>query len=96
VKYSDENKWIKVSAGNGDGRIKITVEDNGIGISPKDASNIFTPFYRAKSVVDAQIHGNGLGLSLVNQTVKAHGGKVLIESQLGKGSKFVIHLPINN
>jgi signal transduction histidine kinase len=95
VKYSDENKWIKISASNGERRLKIAVEDRGIGISPKDAANIFTPFYRAKAVVDAQIHGNGLGLSLVNQTVKAHGGKVLVETRLGKGSKFVIHLPLN-
>jgi signal transduction histidine kinase len=95
VKYSNGNRWIKVSAFNGDGQVKIAVEDKGIGISPKDRSNIFTPFYRSKSVVDAQIHGNGLGLSLVKQTVKAHDGKISVESEIGKGSKFTIHLPVN-
>lgn len=95
VKYSNGNRWIKVSAFNGGNQVKIVVEDKGIGISPKDASNIFTPFYRSKSVVDAQIHGNGLGLSLVKQTVKAHDGKISVESEIGKGSKFMIHLPVN-
>jgi signal transduction histidine kinase len=61
---------------------------------PKELSKIFTPFYRAKSVVDAQIHGNGLGLSLVKQTIEAHGGRVLVKSEIGKGSRFTIHLPV--
>ena len=94
VKYGNGHQWMKISArGGGDGRIKISVEDRGIGIAPKDAANIFTPFYRAKTVVDAQIHGNGLGLSLVKQTVDAHGGKVAVESQPEKGSRFTIELP---
>ncbi|MGI8494872.1 MAG: sensor histidine kinase, partial [Pyrinomonadaceae bacterium] len=93
VKYRDQSKWIKISAQNGDGKIKITVEDKGIGISRKDIPNVFAPFYRAKSVVDAQIRGSGLGLSLVKQTVEAHGGKITVESVEGKGSRFTIHLP---
>jgi signal transduction histidine kinase len=96
VKYSDRSRWIKISAANGGGYVKIAVEDKGIGIAPKDVSNIFTPFYRAKSVVDAQIHGNGLGLSLVKQTVEAHGGKILVETKAGKGSKFTIQLLVNS
>ena len=93
IKYGNGKKWIRVSAFNGDGRIKIAVEDQGIGISKRDLAHIFEPFYRAKDIVDAQIHGNGLGLSLVKQIVDAHGGKVLAESEIGKGSKFVIEIP---
>lgn len=93
VKYSDGDRRIKISARNGDNRVKITVEDRGIGIAPRDIKNIFEPFYRARAVVDAQIHGNGLGLSLVKQTVAAHGGKVSVESEMGKGSRFVIEIP---
>ncbi len=93
VKYGDGSVWIKVTATDGGGgRVKISVEDKGIGISQKDAANIFAPFYRAKSVVDAQIHGNGLGLSLVKQIIEAHKGEVKVESEAGKGSKFTIEL----
>lgn len=94
IKYSNGEKSLKISTKNGDGQIKIEVEDKGIGIANKDLRQIFEPFYRAKDVVDAQIHGNGLGLSLVKQIVTAHGGKVEVESELGKGSKFTIQLPV--
>jgi signal transduction histidine kinase len=94
LKYSKtSDKWLKISAKNGGGKIKIAVEDRGIGIAPKDLKHIFEPFFRAKAVVDEQIHGNGLGLSLVRETVEAHGGKISAESALGQGSKFTIELP---
>lgn len=93
IKYSNNNNWLKVSLKNGDGTIKIIVEDKGIGIPKKELKRIFTPFYRAKEVVDAQIHGNGLGLSLVKQTVDAHQGQIKVQSEIGKGSKFTIVLP---
>lgn len=92
IKYSGDEKFIKISAGNGGGKIKITVEDKGIGIGKADLKHIFEPFYRAKAVVDEQIHGNGLGLSLVKETVEAHGGKIEVESDIGKGSKFTIEI----
>ena len=95
IKYGNGNKWLKITAQNGDGRIKITVEDRGIGIAPKDLKHIFEPFFRSKRVIDEQIHGNGLGLSLVKQTVEAHGGKIEAESEIGKGSRFTIHIPLN-
>jgi two-component system phosphate regulon sensor histidine kinase PhoR len=95
LKYSTpSSKWLKISAKNGGGKVKIAVEDKGIGIAPADLKHIFEPFYRAKAVVDEQIHGNGLGLSLVKETVEAHGGKISAESEIGKGSKFIVHLPI--
>lgn len=92
LKYSNGEKWLKISAKNGGGKLKIVVEDKGIGISAKDLKHIFEPFYRAKSVVDEQIRGNGLGLSLVKETVEAHGGKISAESEIGIGSKFTIEL----
>ena len=94
LKYSGSKHALKISA-NEDGRqIKISVEDRGIGIAPKDLRYIFQPFYRVKEVVDAQIHGNGLGLNLVKQIVEAHGGKIEVESKIRQGSKFTIHLPV--
>jgi signal transduction histidine kinase len=92
VKYSNGNSRLKISATNGGGQIKICVEDRGIGIAAKDLKHIFEPFYRSKVVVDEQIHGSGLGLSLVRQTVAAHGGKINVESEIGKGSRFTIEL----
>lgn len=93
VKYSNGSRRLKVSTENGDRSIKIIVEDRGIGISDADKKKIFQPFYRSKTVVDAQIHGNGLGLSMVKEIAEAHDGKVSVESESGNGSRFVIDLP---
>ncbi len=96
IKYSNGTKWLKITAKNGDGNLKLSVEDKGIGISKSDQRQIFEPFYRSKEVVDDQISGNGLGLSLVEQIVDAHKGKIEVKSEIHKGSKFTIHLPVNN
>jgi signal transduction histidine kinase len=93
AKYGNGSKWIRIAAANGDSRVKVSVEDRGLGIAPGDMDQIFEPFYRAKQVVDAQISGNGLGLNLVKNIVEAHGGKVSVQSDHGLGSKFTIDLP---
>src|SRR5207248_10438281 len=92
VKYNNGDRWVRVSACNGGQTVKISVEDRGIGISKSDLRQIFEPFFRSKEVVDAQIHGNGLGLAVVKQIAEAHGGRVLAESEPSKGSKFTIEL----
>lgn len=94
VKYGGEERWLRVAAKNGGGTVRIEVEDRGRGIAAGDRKRIFEPFYRAGSVVEEQISGNGLGLSLVKQIVDAHNGRIEIESETGKGTKFTIHLPV--
>ena len=93
LKYGSDGKWLKITAGNGGKKVKIAIEDKGIGIEKREIGKVFEPFFRSKTVIDAQIHGNGLGLSLVKQIVEAHKGEVKVESEIGKGSKFTIELP---
>lgn len=96
AKYSSSGSSIGISAeGSGD-TVQIAVEDQGLGMSKSDLRQAFEPFFRSKQVVEAQIHGNGLGLSLVKKIVEAHGGRVSASSELGKGSRFTIVLPVEN
>jgi signal transduction histidine kinase len=82
---------VKTSAGV---EVQIRVSDRGLGIAPSEQERVFEPFYRGKEVAAAQIRGNGLGLSLVKHIVAAHGGRVSVESKVGQGSVFILHLPV--
>ena len=71
----------------------MSVEDRGRGIPAAEQPRIFEAFYRAPSVIAAQIQGAGLGLSLVQRIVEAHGGRISVQSTEGSGSEFAVHLP---
>ncbi len=94
IKYSPENGKIKVELRKSEENIEISVTDEGCGIAEEYQEKIFDRFYRVENNTHT-VKGTGLGLHLVKQTVeKYHGGKVLVHSQPGAGSTFVIVLPI--
>ncbi len=93
MKYSGTSRWIGLRARKAGDEIQITIEDRGLGIPRDEWRAIFNPFHRGRAALDAQIPGSGLGLSLVQQIAQAHGGRVTLESSVGRGSTFTIHLP---
>ena len=74
--------------------VVLTVADNGEGISPQHLEHVFQRFYRVESSRYKGSNETGLGLAIVKQMVEAHKGKAWVESQLGKGSKFHIYIPV--
>lgn len=97
IKYTLEGGRVIVSAAEKDSKdIQFSIEDNGIGIPKEDLSRIFERFYRVDKGRSKELGGTGLGLSIVKHLVQVHGGKVWVESQLGKGSTFYFILPKNH
>jgi two-component system phosphate regulon sensor histidine kinase PhoR len=94
VKYSKENLAIKLTTFNSGANIKIKIEDNGIGMNKETVNRIFEKFYRAHTGNIHNVKGFGLGLSYVKTMVDAHHGTIKAESILGKGSTFVITIPL--
>ena len=93
IKYGASGGWIGVQARAAGRDVLVTIADRGIGIEAAEQPRIFEPFYRAPGVIAAQIHGAGLGLSLVQRIVEAHGGRITLRSAPGRGSEFTVHLP---
>ena len=93
-KYTGPDKRISVSARAAGNAVEVVVEDNGPGIPGSDQKRIFDKFYRGKDPLDRSIEGSGLGLSMVKHVVQAHGGKVGVRSELGKGAAFTVLLPM--
>ncbi len=98
VKYGAAGRRIEVEAAaaevNGAWEVQIRVRDRGIGISPQELKNIFEPFYRGAAASEAQIEGSGLGLKLACDMTRGMGGDLTVESEVGRGSTFTIHLPL--
>ena len=94
VKYGEPGRWVGLRASRHGSDVRITVADRGMGIEPAEQGRIFEPFYRAPAAVAAQIQGAGLGLSLVQRIIEAHGGRVTVASTPGHGAEFTLHLPV--
>lgn len=93
IKFNKDKSAIKIYDQALDGRVKIVVEDSGIGIPEKDISRIFERFYRVDKARSRELGGTGLGLSIVKHIIELHGGIVGVESTEGVGSKFWFTLP---
>ncbi|TNE85512.1 MAG: hypothetical protein EP330_25865 [Deltaproteobacteria bacterium] len=93
VKYTPEPRRIRVAATEQRGRVGLSVQDNGPGIAPRDRRRIFEKFYQADTLLNRPVEGSGLGLSIVRAVVQAHRGKVELDSEPGKGSRFTLWLP---
>ena len=96
VKYTPEFGKIEIDIESGDNLIKVRVKDNGVGIPEKDKAKLFSKFFRAENVVRMQTEGSGLGLFIVKNIIKRHGGEIMVESEEGKGTEFVLTLPIKH
>ena len=92
TKYTDPGGRVTVTLAEEDGQVVGTVEDTGIGIAPEEIPRIFGDFYRAESA-KGKAQGTGLGLSIVKKVLDLYGGQIHVESEPGRGSKFVFSFP---
>ncbi len=96
VKFSPEGSLVRVSLTHEAGRIVVGVSDQGPGISKDNLDRLFQPFERLGSPQGRREEGSGLGLAIVKKIVEAHGGKVWIESEQGRGSTFYVVIPVDS
>ena len=87
IKYSDDGMEIRCALANADGRIRLTIADQGAGMTEEQLSKLFRPFHTTKT------NGNGLGLATTRKIIIAHGGSIDVQSEPGRGTKFTIRLP---
>jgi two-component system phosphate regulon sensor histidine kinase PhoR len=96
IKYSPQEKRIDLTLkpGKGDDRVRLEVKDYGLGIAKENQALIFDKFVRITKTDVHDIKGHGIGLSIAKAIVRDHGGRIGVESQLGKGSTFYFELPL--
>lgn len=93
VKYSDTSVKIEIFCGLKEGKLRMSIKDNGFGIAEKELKHVFNNFERGNKIENKGIDGFGIGLNYVQKVIKAHNGKIKAESIEGKGSEFIIELP---
>jgi two-component system phosphate regulon sensor histidine kinase PhoR len=96
VKYSPAGSRVVVEATRDDGGVAIIVRDTGCGIPGDHLPRIFERFYRVDKARSRKLGGTGLGLAIVKHIAQAHGGSVTVESTVGQGSTFTLHLPLTS
>ncbi len=93
IKFSPPNTQVRVAAEGDAEAITLSVQDQGQGLTPEQAARVFEPFYQASDSLTRAQGGIGLGLTLTREMVRAHGGKIWVESRLDRGSAFYVVLP---
>ena len=94
IKYSQDGGLIKWSMSTGDNLLLIEIADEGVGISKENMSKLFSPYFRAEEIKG--IAGSGVGLFHVKQAVNEHNGEIEVKSELNKGTKFTVTIPLKN
>jgi signal transduction histidine kinase len=93
-RFTPEGGKIEIEVARNGAHCKVSVIDNGIGIKKEDQTRIFEPFCQLDSSPVKKGNGMGLGLAVVKQIVEKHGGRIWVESEYGKGSRFTFTLPL--
>jgi signal transduction histidine kinase len=94
IKYSYPKQTVTVSVGIDNDEAIVKIKDTGIGMSDETKDKLFTKFFRGREAVNKDPSGSGLGLYIVRNIIEKHGGSIDLESTLGKGTTFIIRLPI--
>jgi two-component system phosphate regulon sensor histidine kinase PhoR len=94
IRYTPEKGSVTVRAFKSSARYGFTVKDTGIGIPPEDRDKVFQEFYRSKEAKKMEKIGTGMGLSMVKEIVEKNGGEIILESEVGKGSTFIVKFPL--
>jgi signal transduction histidine kinase len=94
VKYSPKSPDVTVCVAVDGGRASIAVSDSGLGIDRAEQRAIFGKFVRGRAATATRVRGTGVGLAAVKHVVEAHGGRITVESEPGRGSTFTIWLPM--
>jgi signal transduction histidine kinase len=90
IRHGGDGKWVAVRAERDDDGVAITIEDHGSGIAARDVKRLFEPFYRG---TNAKARGTGLGLTIVRQIARAHGGSVSVDANRERGAAFTLRIP---
>ena len=93
LRYTPENGWVVVSLAQEGREVVVSVSDTGIGIAKEDLARVFSRFWRSDASRERESGGLGVGLAVTKEIIDRHHGFICVESELGKGTKFTLHIP---
>lgn len=93
LKFTKQGK-VEISVNQENGQLRYSVADTGIGIAPEKIGSLFTEFKQTDATIANEYGGTGLGLSITKKFIEMHGGRIWVESEVGKGSAFIFEIPL--